>query len=488
MTHPFPPDALVVFYLRDSGGSEQELSIDQQRRVLTEWAQSNGLRIGREFSDSISGTSTARRDDFLRMISYFQHDPPEAGILVWRSNRFGRNIDDTQYFKSDLRRRGYIVHSITDNIPEGPMGKLIEFALDWKDEIFSAQLSEDVKRGLADLVKIHGAVPGVPPRGFLRVPLTIGARRDGQPHIVHRWQPDPQLIPTIQRAFEMRARGSTLRQIGDETKLYKHKNSWVTFFTNPIYKGVLEFGDLTIPNYCAPIVTPELWQAANLTGLTRRHAPAHAGQYRRLASTFLLSGLLRCQKCGALMNGKVIKNWRYYACSRRISTNECDARHAPAPSLDKQVLASLLDNILGLDNLMLIQSRLQAQYHASVEDLREKKSALTRRQSTVARQMTNLTNDLAEHGPSETIAKTLRALETENIEIRLRLNLLTQQLTPPPALTTATMQQIADEITDLLKTGTIETQRYYLQSFIQSITVVREPDAIRGCITYHPPY
>lgn len=486
-SQPFPPGALVAAYLRDSGGGEQELSVDQQRRVITEWIETNGLRLGAVFSDSVSGTSTKGRADFLRMVSYFQHSPPEAGVIVWRSNRFGRNVDDSQFFKADLRRRGYIVHSLTDNIPEGPAGKLYEFVLDWKDEIFSAQLSEDVRRGLAALVRTYGAVPGVPPRGFIRVPLTIGARRNGQPHIVHRWQPDPALIPTIRRAFEMRARGATLRQIQDETQLYKSKNCWVTFFANPIYKGLLKFADLTIPDYCAPIVSAELWQAANQTGQNRRNIPAQRGQARRLASTFLLSGLARCE-CGALLTGKVIKEWRYYACSRRIMSFDCDARHIPAAPLDAAVEQNLLDHILSIENLMLIQSRLQAGYRASAQDSAEKKTALTRRLSTVTRSIQNLIADITQHGPSESIAKTLRALETEKVDLTSRLETVTAQLTPPPELTQASMKAIAEQIEIIIRGENIEQKRYYLSAFIQQITAHRDLDAIRGCITYHPPF
>jgi DNA invertase Pin-like site-specific DNA recombinase len=486
--NPFPPDSLVAFYLRDSGGNEQELSIDQQRRVLTEWTQINGLRIGREFSDSISGTSTKGRDEFLRMMAYFQHDPPEAGVLVWRSNRWGRNLDDAQYFKSDLRRRGYIVHSITDNIPEGPMGKLIEFALDWKDEIFSAQLSEDVKRGLTDLVQIHGGMPGTPPRGFIRVPVVTGAHRGGQPRVIHRWEPDPEQIPVIQRAYEMRARGATLRQIQEETGLYKNKNSWVTFFENPLYKGTLRFGDLTIENYCAPVVTPELWNAANLTGQQRRHVPEKRGDARRVSSIYMLSGLLRCKKCGALMSGKRINAWHYYACSRRMSTAECDARHIPAPAIETHVLEQLTSYLLSIENLMTIQSQLAAQYTAAQEDLHIRRAEAARRLTAVTRQMDNLTNDIAQNGPSDSVGKALRRLETEAAELRLRLENLSVQLTPPPALASATMSDIAHEITDILQTGTLETKRYYLKSFIQSISVLRTQDAIEGGILYTAPF
>jgi DNA invertase Pin-like site-specific DNA recombinase len=485
---PFPLGTLAALYLRDSGGDEQELSTEQQERVLKDWAAVNGIGIGKIFRDSITGTSTKGRDDFLKMMRYFQHQPPEQGVLIWRSNRFGRNIDDSQYFKADLRRRGYFVHSITDNIPDGPMGRFIEFALDWKDEIFSAQLSEDVRRGLLDLVRTHGAVPGVPPRGFKREPINIGTRRNGDPHIVHKWVPDADYIPRVQKAFEMRARGATLKAIQTETKLYRSVNCWVTFFSNPIYKGILEYSDQTFENYCIPIVTPELWAAANQVGQNRRHIKKDIGQTRRLGSSFLLSGIARCQKCGHLLTGKVIKQWRYYACSKRMVQKDCDARQIPADQLDAEVMRSALNEILSIDNLMLIQARLITQYKNASEEATTRRTELTRRLSTVTRSINNLTTDIAEHGSSDAISKSLRSYETEAASLRLKITELEKQLTPPPTLSTASMTDIANEIRSILEDGTLEEKRYYLKAFLHHVSAVRDEDAIRGGIYYHPPF
>jgi site-specific DNA recombinase len=489
MANPFEPGDLVAIYLRDSGGDEQELSVDQQERVIREWANRNNVMIGKRFADSVSGTTTDNRVNFLKMISYFQHEAPERGVLIWRSNRFGRNIDDVQYFKADLRRRGYIVHSITDNIPDGPMGKLIEFALDWKDEVFSQQLSEDVKRGLADLVRQYGAVPGNPPRGFIRQPVTIGTRRNGQPHTVHKWIPDPGMIPTIQRAFEMRARGATLHSIQDDTKLYSSVNGWCTFFANKIYKGILEFGqDVVIENYCQPIVSPELWQAANNTGLQRRHVAGIRSQMRRQTSSYLLSGLVRCQRCGALMSGNTVQRWRYYACSRKMTHFNCDALQVRAEILEDRVITELINHVLGIDNMMAIQARLVDQYSGALEDVTTRRAELSKRLGIIAKSQTNLLADISMNGPSESIGKMLRSLEVEQADIRVKLQALDAQIRPPDILTTASMADIANAITGVLTDGDIEQKRYYIKAFIKSISVMRDGDAIRGCIQYYPPF
>jgi len=301
---PFKPGDSVAAYLRDSGGDDQDQSVAQQEHEVRAWCARNRLTLARIFKDEAkSGSTTVGRDDFWRMIQYFHNGAGERGVVIWRTNRFGRNINDSQYHKADLRRRGFLVHSLKDNIPEGSAGQLIEFALDWKDQVFIEQLSEDVKRGLRELGQGYGFVPGPPPRGFKRERVLIGRRRDGSEHVGHRWIPDPVMVPLVQRAFAMRARGDTIPQIITATGLYKTDGSFTTFFTNRLYLGELVFADITISDYCEPIVDQRTWDEAQRVGVSRSHPRSDLHHPRRIVSPFLLSGLLHCQECGSPMNG-----------------------------------------------------------------------------------------------------------------------------------------------------------------------------------------
>jgi len=70
-TTPFPPGARLVFYARDSGGKDQDLSVAQQEAAAGEWCKAHGYILTRTFVDAArSGTSTGGRAQFLEMISY----------------------------------------------------------------------------------------------------------------------------------------------------------------------------------------------------------------------------------------------------------------------------------------------------------------------------------------------------------------------------------------------------------------------------------
>lgn len=113
-TSPFPPGTPVVAYLRDSGGTDQDLSVDQQESAVRAWCLDAGLQLTRIFHDDARpGSSVVGRDAFLKMIAYFHHSQvPERGVILWKYSRFSRDIDDAQYYKADLRRLGYQIYSI----------------------------------------------------------------------------------------------------------------------------------------------------------------------------------------------------------------------------------------------------------------------------------------------------------------------------------------------------------------------------------------
>ncbi len=113
-----PPGSHVIAYLRDSGGDKQELSTGQQRTEVQAYCKKHGLVLVEIFEDAArSGTSTAKREEFERMIDQCKQEGYVEGLLVWNFARFARNVNDAMYHKADLRRRGITVHSMTDEIP-----------------------------------------------------------------------------------------------------------------------------------------------------------------------------------------------------------------------------------------------------------------------------------------------------------------------------------------------------------------------------------
>lgn len=406
---PFPPGASVVAYLRDSGGEEQDLSIAQQEASLRAWCLSSGLVLSRVFTDAARpGSSVIKRNAFLEMISHF-HEPscPDKGVVVWTFSRFARNQNDAQYYKSDLRRRGFIVYSINDKIPDTPEGRVFEVLIDYTSEKYNENLAIDIKRGLHHMVSEYGAVPGHPPPGFLRETRTIGNRRDGKPHTISRWVADPDKAPLIRLAFQMRAGGSTIREIHDQVHLLKTKSMYGYFFRNRLYIGELVYAGQAYPNYAEPIVDKITWdqvQAINQHHKQNNHplkgenSPTHP---RRVGGSFLLSGLIYCNRCGAIMSGQIVKfggkkRNDYYLCTGSKSRMTCDALAVPRLAIEKAVIDQISEYILNPQLMVNKEDKRTARLAARLEEQRAEAKAIEQNIATLKRRITNLINQVAE--------------------------------------------------------------------------------------------
>jgi site-specific DNA recombinase len=481
--HPFPPGAALAAYLRDSGGDEQDLSTIQQESQIRAWCKQRGLYLARVFADAARpGSSTVGREQFHAMMEHFRNGATEAGIIIWRSNRLGRNVNDAQFHKADLRRRGYIVHSMMDDIPEGPAGQLVEFVLDWKDQVFLDQLSEDVKRGLRHNVEAYGTLPGSPPRGFRRSAVHIGQRRDGSERIGYRWEPDPETAPLVLRAFEMRAQGIGLKQIQSQIPLYKSTNCWATFFDNELYTGVLHYGGVTIRDYCPAIVPAEIWNAVQ----ARRRVASVFSNPRRKISQVFLSGLIYCQVCGHPMNIRYITGKRYYTCSYRKRTGECDARHIPAQAADDELTRIVQTHILVPQNALELQRRMLAQ---TPEKLADDKRTLRLAQGEHAkhkREIANLVAAIRAAGHSPALLSELAALEETEQTIRVHIEHLKEQIQPAETIPEKELSAYIQQQRAALANP--QTARAVIKSLIRIIRARRDDATVILQIDYMPPH
>ncbi len=506
---PFPPGARLAAYLRDSGGERQELSIAQQEDAIRLWCNENGHILTHVFKDEARpGSSVVGRAGFQEMMHHFRSSVPgspgidkpdcqETGLVIWNFQRFARDIDDAQFHRADLRRRGYVLYSLNDEIPDGPMGRLFEAAIDWKNEQFLIDLSIDVKRGLRSLVERYGAVPGTPPRGFIRQPVDIGERRDGRPHQVHRWAPDPDLAPLVRQAFEMRLAGKSLHEINQATRLYKGLNCFTTFFSNPLYKGELYFGDLAILDYCEPIVDPALWEAVQ--AIVKRHA-AHQNlrandidHPRRHASSYLLSGLVFCGRCGSPLFGLNSRQrdgsyHHRYACTRAKRNRDCDAISIPRRFLDQLILDTLKGYVLIPEVLQSLQEQALASDALDMDGLELKRKEENRHLAGLRRQIGRVADAIAESGHSRALLDKLAGLEAEEAEIMSNLVQIERQLSARiPSLDHQDLSDISGILLDRLASSDIGVTRTALRGLVERIVVERDGDQVLGQITYYFP-
>jgi len=121
-------------------------------------------------------------------------------ILVWKMNRFSRSRIDSITFKKLLRDRGIRVISINEPLDDSSAGQLLEGVIESVDEFYSANLGQDIKRGMRENAG-HGFFNGSrPPYGYHKLAINDGAKTR------YRLEPDSEesiTVRTVRHIFDM---------------------------------------------------------------------------------------------------------------------------------------------------------------------------------------------------------------------------------------------------------------------------------------------
>jgi len=195
----------VAIYARVSSDSQDvDLSISAQLRALRDYAAKHGYEVVREFVDEAESGRTASRPAFKEMIALARtHQPPFEAVLVWKLNRFARSRVDSVTYKTLLKSKGIKVISINEPLDDSPSGKLLEGVIESIDELYSASLGQDIKRGMRENAQRGFSSGSRPPYGFHKVGVKDGSKTR------YKLEPDPEgsvAVQVIRRMFDMALR------------------------------------------------------------------------------------------------------------------------------------------------------------------------------------------------------------------------------------------------------------------------------------------
>ena len=300
-------------YVRVSDERQDEYSPDSQLKKIREYAAKDGYLIPDEYvfyDDGISGKSARRRDDFNRMIAIAKEkDHPFDVIYVWKFSRFARNQEESMVYKNLLRKKGVAVVSVSEPIPEGHFGTLIERIIEWMDEFYLVNLGTEVTRGMTE--KIGRGEPVVPaPFGYVNAEKTyLPDEESGAADIVRE---------IFQRFADGEGQRSIAVALGERGIRTKRGNMpkirWVEYILrNPCYIGKLRWTPdgsrsvsqmkldneniMTIEGHHEPLISMELWEKVQaMLDAQKKAYPKYAR--REQPVNYLLKGLLKCSACG----------------------------------------------------------------------------------------------------------------------------------------------------------------------------------------------
>ena len=480
----------AALYARVSSDRQDvDLSVAAQLRALRDYARKNGYLVAREYVDEAESGRIADRPEFRKMIdAASKTNAPFREILVWKFSRFTRKREHAVAFKSLLRRKGVRVVSITEQADDTPTGKLLEGIIESVDEFYSENLAQEVLRGMRESASRGFWIGSRKPYGYNRVMVQDGAKK--RPTL----ELDPDTSPVVERIFDMAQAGKGMLPIAETLndegvaspagKLWS-KNTVHFILKNEVYTGTLIWGakskdkaePVRVEKAFPAIVSKTRFRRVN--SLMRSRAPKIAHP-RRVASSYLLSGLVKCKACNRALSGQDAKSgqFSYYVCQSIMKRGKdaCKTPRLNARRFEEMVVGKIRSNVLTDGNIRALVKVVDEQMDGVAQEQRTKLETIEDELEDVKRklgriwhfietadnvEMTDASDRIREHRDRQGRLEDL-AVEARAILSQRRANLDDVE----------TIAAYAQDMSEFLKESELTERRAFIETFVKEIVVM----------------
>lgn len=321
----------VSTYKQERDGVSLDVQTDQCLGYIRRLA---GWRLGGDFSDTLTGR-TAKRKDYQRLLDEVRQ-LRAAGktvvIVAAALDRMGRDLEESVRSRKELAGLDVPLHCVREGgVLSTTQANLLATIAQDESERTAARVKGSRKRH-----REHGyRSTSRAPWGYVWGPTTEKERLGGSPKSVLR--PDPKTASYVSSAWQRVATGASVRNV----------TRWIQGLTSEARGGrTFDYGTVramfTRVTYIARVADPKRkvtapdlaaldlptgrWEAliddASWTSVQEQIA-RHQRMPKQARGEYLLSGLLRCPRCGKRMQGKnhavALKpgkaTYRLYSCS-----------------------------------------------------------------------------------------------------------------------------------------------------------------------------
>lgn len=328
----------VAYYARVSTEKEEQInSLENQVAFFEDYIRknSNWTFIKGYIDEGISGTTSLKRENFMKMIEDGKNKKFDL-IVAKEVSRFSRDTIDSLLYTRKLLEYDVCVYFLSDNIVTASNDGELRLTI-------MSSMAQDEVRKISERTKF-GFKRALEKGTVLGTDNIWGYKKEKGKLVI-----DKEEAPLIKNIFETYANDSKigLKKLSMELKkqgYYNrngnpiHQNTLKRIIQNPKYKGYYTGGLSTVVDYRSkkrnfnnptewkvykdyekvpPIVTEELWEKANQKLLSRSKS---ASLYQKHQTQYVLSGKLYCEKhkCGFVRKIKHYKNKEdvvYWYCS-----------------------------------------------------------------------------------------------------------------------------------------------------------------------------
>jgi site-specific DNA recombinase len=309
---------------RVAGRGDDLVSPEIQRKKIEEWAALHDAEIVRWFDEIDQPGSKLERPLFQEALRLCEEGKAE-GIAVYRLDRFARSVIHGLECIRRLEQANARFVSVSEGFDAGTdVGRLVLTILFAFAELELAKITQSWNDAVMQAIEAGKYISAKPPVGYRK-------GEDGRLVI------DPEIAPIIRRAFQLRTRGKSYRELAEYLDSTGVKTAWGSphwsastagkILTNRAYLGEARHGDIVNHKAHEPIISEKEWQAAQPG--ERIVLPNEA----RRSALCVLRGVLVCGGCGRrmLVGGGSKKHGKnppapHYYCRGRHESLICPSR------------------------------------------------------------------------------------------------------------------------------------------------------------------
>jgi site-specific DNA recombinase len=399
----------VALYARVSTArqAEKDLSIPDQLNQMRDWCAANGYVVAMEYVEAGASATDDKRPVFQQMVSdATEGSEPYEAVIVHSRSRFFRDMFEYLNYERMLNRAKCKLISITQMTSDDPAGEMAGKIFSLFDEYQSKENGKHTLRAMKENARRGFMNGSKAPFGYRAVEVDVeGAKGKKKKRI----EIDPVESEIVKRIFHMYLYGNEKGSMGAKEiatylnvkntpmRLQQWNRSRVhevicnrayigEYYFNKIHgktkqlKPQDEWIKLEIPH----IIEAETFEAAR----TRRRVRAPENVPPRLVnSPTLLTGILKCGRCGAGMTTVTGKGgrYRYYKCNTRIgkSNDLCTTPTLNMPKTDELVLSILADKVFTTPRVHTMMREMRERLQASQKDQSNKLKPLQKELETL---------------------------------------------------------------------------------------------------------
>jgi hypothetical protein len=419
---------------------------------------------------------------------------PFEAIVVHSLSRFFRDMIEFALYERKLAKLGVKVISITQQTSDDPAGEMARRLFSMFDEYQSKENGKHTLRAMKENARQGYFNGSRTPFGFKTEALDLPAAKGRKKRLVI----DEAEAITVRRVFDLYLHGLRGNDMGSK-QIAAHFNErgpslrgapWTrtrvhNMLSDTAYMGRYVFNKTSaraqqakpegewVTVQVPAIVTEEVFRAVE----ARRHQRSPSVTPARVVnSPTLLTGLLRCGKCGAGMTLATGKGgrYRYYKCNTRIgkSIASCTTPAVPVAKLDQAVLGALADKVLKPERLREMLRELKVR-------LKKAQAGQDDRLRTLQRELTEL--EQATNRLFEAVEKDLlpmdELLRARAQKLKARREALLIEIAgvrrakeaPATMLTAAHLDAFGSALRARLQDGIGSFSKRYLRQFVSDI-------------------